>query len=108
MLAASRFTSHSHGPGSVSSKSLIANTRLRSAEANTPKFARCASPHACTDSPVTGVPARSAAITAADPRRNANGLASIRAWRMGTSDASRVFACASSTATGSARAAAGR
>ena len=32
-LAASRFVSHSNGPGSVSSKSLRSNTRLRSGEA---------------------------------------------------------------------------
>ena len=44
MLTASRLTSHSHGPGSVSSKSLMSNTSLRSGEANTPKFDRCASP----------------------------------------------------------------
>ena len=47
-LAASRFTSHSHGPGSVSSKSLMSNSSCRSGEPNTPKFDRCASPHSCT------------------------------------------------------------
>jgi hypothetical protein len=40
MLAASRFTSHSHGPGSVSSKSLTSNTSRRSGDANAPKFDR--------------------------------------------------------------------
>ena len=75
--------SHSQAPGSVSSKSLIPNTRFRSAEANTPKLATCMSPQAWTVRPVTGVRARSAAITAAEPRRNANGLASIRAYRIG-------------------------
>jgi len=39
----------------VSSKSLMPNTRLRSAEAKTPKFARWASPHACTFRRVVGV-----------------------------------------------------
>ena len=43
-LAASRLTSHSHGPGSVSSKSLMSNISCRSGEANTPKFDRWASP----------------------------------------------------------------
>ena len=55
MLAASRLTSHSHGPGSVSSKSLTSNTSRRSGEANTPKFDRCASPQHCTFSPDRGV-----------------------------------------------------
>ena len=44
MLAASRFTSHSNGPGSVSSKSLMLKTRRRSGDAKIPKFERCASP----------------------------------------------------------------
>ena len=55
MLTASRLTSHSHGPGSVSSKSLTSNTSRRSGEANTPKFDRCASPQHCTFSPDRGV-----------------------------------------------------
>src|SRR5258707_5971815 len=38
------FRSHSHGPGSVSSKSFTSKTRLRSADPKTPKFDRCASP----------------------------------------------------------------
>ena len=67
-LAASRLTSHSHGPGSVSSKSLTSKTRRRSAEPKTPKFDRCASPHACTANPDTGVVARSLAIGSAAPR----------------------------------------
>src|SRR6266702_2030733 len=68
-LAASRLTSHSHGPGSVSSKSLMSNTRRRSAEPNRPKLPRCASPHAWTPSPVTGVADRSRAIGSAAPRK---------------------------------------
>ena len=67
-LAAIRLTSHSHGPGSVSSKSLGPNTSLRSGAANPPKFEMCASPQACTTMPVHRVAARSAAITAAAPR----------------------------------------
>ena len=67
-LAASRFTSHSHGPGTVSSKSFTSNTRRRSAEPKMPKFDRCASPQAWTASPVTGVVARSLAIGRAAPR----------------------------------------
>ena len=54
-LAASRLTSHSNGPGSVSSKSLRSKTSRRSGEANAPKLARCASPHSCTRSPAAGV-----------------------------------------------------
>ncbi len=61
-LATSRFTSHSNGPGSVSSKSLTPNTRRRSGAAKAPKLDRCASPQSCTCSPVRGSPARSAAI----------------------------------------------
>ena len=67
-LAASRLTSHSNGPGSVSSKSLTSNTSRRAGEANAPKLARCASPHSCTRSPDVGVVARSAAIGSAAPR----------------------------------------
>src|SRR6266516_5664852 len=61
-LAASRLTSHSHGPGRVSSKSVTSNISRRSAEPNRPKLDRCASPQACTASPDTAVPARSLAI----------------------------------------------
>ncbi len=77
-LAARRFTSHSHGPGSVSSKSLMSNSRCRSGEANMPKFDRCASPQSCTVNPVRGVAARSDAMINAPPRKNANGDSSIR------------------------------
>ena len=68
MLAASRLTSHSHGPGSVSSKSLMSNTSRRSGEAKTPKFDRCASPQHWTCSPERGVPAKSWAMIFAAPR----------------------------------------
>ena len=54
-LAAIRLTSHSNGPGRVSSKSLRSNTSLRSGEANAPKFDRCASPQSWASSPATGV-----------------------------------------------------
>lgn len=67
-LAASRLTSHSHGPGSVSSKSLMSNISRRSGEASSRKFSRCASPQHWTRIPVRGVPARSAAMMAAAPR----------------------------------------
>ena len=77
-LVASRLTSHSHGPGSVSSKSLMSKTRLRSGEAKAPKLARWASPHACTVSPDRGVRARSLAIGSAAPRKNANAEEAIR------------------------------
>ena len=68
MLAASRLTSHSQGPGSVSSKSLTSNTSRRSGDANTPKFDRCASPQHCTVNPDRGVDARSFAMIIAAPR----------------------------------------
>ena len=61
-LATSRFTSHSNGPGSVSSKSLMLNISRRSGAAKAPKLDRCASPQSCTSSPVRGSAARSAAI----------------------------------------------
>ncbi len=77
-LTQSRLTSHSHGPGSVSSKSLMSKTTLRSGVANLPKLLTWASPHACTVRPVTGVVARSAAMMAAPPRKKANGEAAIR------------------------------
>ena len=50
--------------------------------------------------PDCGVAARSAAISAAAPRKNANGEASIRPCRMGTSSATRPAACSSSTSSG--------
>ena len=78
MLAARRFTSHSHGPGSVSSKSLMSNISFRSGEPNTPKFDRCASPQSCTLMSDRGVAARSAAMISAAPRKNVNGESSIR------------------------------
>ena len=67
-LATSRLTSHSNGPGRVSSKSLMLNTSRRSDAAKAPKFDRCASPQSCTSSPVRGTSARSAAIGYAAPR----------------------------------------
>ena len=67
-LAASRLTSHSNGPGRLSSKSLTSKTSRRSGDANAPKLARCASPHSCTRSPEAGVEARSAAMGSAAPR----------------------------------------
>src|SRR6266566_8495328 len=70
ILAARRFTSHSQGPGSVSSKSLTSKTRLRSGVAKKPKLLRCASPQICTLIPETGVFARSLAITPAEPSKN--------------------------------------
>ena len=76
-LAASRLRSHSHGPGSVSSKSLMSNRRSRSGEANRPKFDRWASPQAWTVRPLTGVCARSTAIGSAAPRKNVNGETAI-------------------------------
>jgi hypothetical protein len=67
-LAANRFTSHSHGPGAVSSKSLTSKNRWRSGEPKTPKLDRRASPQTWTFSPEFGVAARSEAIGSAAPR----------------------------------------
>jgi hypothetical protein len=77
-LAASRFTSHSHGPGSVSSKSLSPNSMRRSGVPKTPKFIRWASPHTCVVMPERGVPARSDAMMSAAPRKKVNADTSIR------------------------------
>ena len=52
-LAARRLTSHSQGPGRVSSKSLTSKTRRRSGAAKTPKFERWASPQSWTRKPGT-------------------------------------------------------
>ena len=67
-LAAKRLTSHSNGPGRVSSKSRASNERFRSGVAHRPKFSTWASPQSWTVSPLSGCDARSAAITAAAPR----------------------------------------
>ena len=53
-LAASRLTSHSNGPGRVSSKSLRSKTSRRSGASNTPKFERWASPQSCAVRPDRG------------------------------------------------------
>ena len=77
-LATSRFTSHSQGPGSVSSKSLMSKTRRRSGDPNTPKLERWASPQHWTVMPESGVADRSAAMTSAAPRKKVKGETSIR------------------------------
>ncbi len=51
-LATSRLTSHSNGPGSVSSKSLRLKTSLRSGAAKPPKLERWASPQSWVCKPV--------------------------------------------------------
>ena|GEM_PF-3093284 len=77
-LAASLLTSHSNGPGRVSSKSLQSKTRRRSGAAKTPKLERWASPQSWARRPVSGAAASSAAITAAPPRKKANAEVSMR------------------------------
>ena len=67
-LAARRLTSHSHGPGSVSSKSLMSKTSRRSGDWKRPKFMRWASPQSWAVRPESGVPARSDAMSRAPPR----------------------------------------
>ena len=93
MLVASRLTSHSQGPGTVSSKSLMSKTRCRSGEANAPKFDRWASPQSCTFSPDRGVaPGRSPWAAPRHGRRrtprtpcarSGSAAAPARAWRPG-------------------------
>ena len=77
-LATRRLTSHSHGAGRVSSKSLTSKISRRSGVAKTPKLETWASPMACTRRPLIGEAARSAAMTAAAPRKKAKGDAAIR------------------------------
>jgi hypothetical protein len=103
MLATSRLTSHSQGPGSVSSKSLTSKTRFLSGDAYRPKFETCASPHNCAVSPVSGADAKSEAISRAAPRKNAKRDGSIRPYRTGSRSAIRDAACDSSRSTGSWR-----
>ena len=67
---------------------------------------RWQSPQACTSSPVVGTAARSAAMTAAEPRRKVNGLTAMRPNRMGMSSSSRPTFEATSTSIGSGRSAA--
>ena len=103
-LAARRLTSHSHGAGSVSSKSLMSNSSCRSGLAKPPKFATWQSPHACTRIPVAGVLDKSHAITAAEPRKNAKGDCRIRPYRIGKSSGRRPRPECRSTLMGSGRA----
>ena len=102
-LTASRLMSHSHGPGKVSSKSLRSKTSFRSGVPKIPKLLRCASPPSCTRKPDWGVPARSRAMTLADPRRKANGESDIRPNRIGTSRGTRSRLDSSNSAIGSGR-----
>jgi aryl-alcohol dehydrogenase-like predicted oxidoreductase len=67
-LVARRLRSHSHGPGRVSSRSLMEKMTLRSGVANPPKLLRWASPQHWTRIPLVGVDARSAAMVRAAPR----------------------------------------
>src|SRR5580765_3313484 len=82
-LVASRFTSHSNGPGRVSSKSVMSKTSARSGVAKPPKFIRWQSPQHCTVSPADGVPFRSYACRIAEPRKKANADSAIRVNRTG-------------------------
>ena len=102
-LAASRFTSHSNGPGQVSSKSFRSNTSDLSGLAKMPKFNRCASPHSCTSIPDVGVVARSRPICSAEPRKKAKGDSIIRRLRTGTRSWRRFLLTSSTTSTGSRR-----
>ena len=68
-----RFRSHSHGPWWVSSKSVTSKSRSRSGEAKIPKFARWASPLSLHGDPGGRGRGQVVAMTAAAPRRNANG-----------------------------------
>jgi hypothetical protein len=78
-LAANRLRSTVKSmPGRVSSKSFMSKRMLSSGVANAPKFIKWQSPQACTTTPGDGWCFRSSPITAAAPRKNAKGLASIR------------------------------
>src|SRR6516165_12152864 len=101
MLAASRFTSHSQGAGSVSSKSFISKTRFLSGVAYNPKFIKWQSPQHCTSTPDTGVLAKSLAITIADPLKNANGDSNILAYLIGNNSSTLSLFDSMSSATGS-------
>ena len=98
-LVARRATSHSNGPGSVSSKSRRSNDKFRSGVAQRPKLRTCASPHICTMSSVCGRVARSAAMTAAAPRKKVHGDTIMRPNRIGTRSATRTSFCASRVST---------
>ena len=78
MLAARRLTSHSQGPGCVSSKSLQSKTSWRSGEPKTPKLERWASPQVWATSPERGVVERSDAMISAAPRKKVKGETSMR------------------------------
>ncbi len=78
-LAARRLTSHSQGATAVSSKSLMSKASRRSGVAKPPKLRQWQSPAACTVRLLFGVSARSAAITAAAPRRKVKGVGFMRA-----------------------------
>ena len=56
-----------HGPGRVSSKSLMPKTNCRSGDPKAPKFIRWASPQSWVVMPDRGPAARSAAMTRAAP-----------------------------------------
>jgi hypothetical protein len=76
---------------------------LRSGVAKPPKFIRWASPQACTRSPLVGVWARSAAISAAAPRQKAKAELDMRPKRIGTSVSRRPTLDSLTTSTGSRR-----
>ncbi len=108
MLVANRFTSHSHGPGIDSSKSLRSKTRCPSGAANAPRLSTCASPHICTTSPVVGHSDRSYAMRGAAPRKKPKGEAAMRPTLIGTSSFSRCLLMRASRTRGSSRCSDGR
>jgi hypothetical protein len=63
-----------------------------SGDAYKPKFDACASPHNCAVIPVCAVAAGADAMISAEPRKNANGEASIRPYRTGSRSGTRELA----------------
>ena len=102
-LVASRFTSHSHGPAIVSSKSLVSNTSAPVGDPYTPRLRTCASPQSWTVIPETGNCARSYAIIGTAPRKKPNGEAAIRVHFIGSNSRIRSTAAVTSRSTGLGR-----
>ena len=75
---ARRFKSHSQGAGRVSSKSLMSKMRLPLGRGECAEIHQVTIAAGLRQTPVFGVHDRSDAITAADPRKNANAEVSMR------------------------------
>ena len=108
MLAARRLTSHSNGAGQCLVEIVQVEHEVALRRREDPRVRRDGNRRKPRrGAPLDGVPARSAAMMAAPPRKNANGEAAMRPCRTGTSSAIRPSFNASITRTGSCRASAG-